>query len=53
MPTPVPPRAGMTLTFSDEFARASLNGAGSPGYMTTLPTGERTQGQLGIRPNLG
>ncbi|POR39958.1 hypothetical protein CRT23_26585, partial [Methylobacterium sp. V23] len=37
----------MVLSFEDEFARASLNGVGSPGYMTTLPTGERNQSQFG------
>ena len=46
MAIPAPPRTGMTLSFSDEFNRASLNGAGSPGYMTTLPWGDRTQTNL-------
>ena len=41
MVDPVAPRAGMTLSFADEFDRASINGAGSPGWLTTYYWGAR------------
>lgn len=43
MATPLPPRSGMTLSFADEFDnRTTLNGAGSPGWLTTYYWGDRT-----------
>lgn len=41
MVDPVAPRAGMTLSFADEFDRASINSAGSPGWLTTYYWGAR------------
>lgn len=41
MVDPVAPRAGMTLSFADEFDRTSINGAGSPGWLTTYYWGAR------------
>lgn len=46
MATPVPPRAGMTLSFADEFERTSLNGEGSPGWLTTYFWGARRLGEF-------
>lgn len=46
MVTPVAPRAGMTLSFADEFERTSLNGAGSPGWLTTYYWGARRLGEF-------
>lgn len=58
MATPVPPRAGMTLSFADEFERTSLNGAGSPGWLTTYfwgarRLGEFNQQQIFVDPSFG
>ena len=41
MVDPVAPRAGMTLSFADEFERTSINGPGSPGWLTTYYWGAR------------
>ncbi len=46
MATPVAPRAGMTLSFADEFERTSLNGDGSPGWLTTYYWGARRLGEF-------
>ena len=58
MAIPVPPRAGMTLSFADEFERTSLNGPGSPGWLTTYfwgarRLGEFNQQQIFVDPTFG
>ncbi|MCP8936956.1 family 16 glycosylhydrolase [Alsobacter sp. SYSU M60028] len=45
MSTTVPPRSGMTLSFSDEFDRTTLNGDGY-NWMTYFPWGARNQPNL-------
>lgn len=41
MVDPVAPRAGMSLSFADEFERTAINGTGSPGWLTTYFWGAR------------
>ena len=41
MVDPVAPRAGMSLSFADEFERTSINDTGSPGWLTTYYWGAR------------